>query len=352
MNIDPTKTYLIGFSGGKDSVATWLYLTRELNLPNVVCTFADTSHESQLTMEYLDLLQREHDCPLVKVQPLLVDLTGQLQTWKICWRLGLRQYIPWATTTDLSHEMEIEQERFFEERGILPENVEVLNGWQAELLTMERLAIIKRRFPSPKVRFCTTFLKLVPQKRWLDANFPDLTKVVRVSGVRAEESAARATRPEWTEVDEVFGCPLWLPIHKWTHDEVFDCHKRHGVPVNPLYLHGCGRVGCFPCINAKKSELAAIASRFPEAFVSLSDMENRVGESAGMKKLSFFSHGKTPRKYESHVCQNSGETFPDAEDVRLWATGEPARSEGSLPFFEEDWTEDVQQCLSQYGLCE
>lgn len=351
MNIDTSKTYVVGFSGGKDSVATWLHLQRELNFPNVVCTFADTGHESAITYDYISLLAQEHGCPLVRIQPLLGDVAGVLQPWKICWRLGLRQFIPWAPD-ELSHTMEVEQERFFEERGVAPGNVEVLEGWQSEPLTMERLAIIKRRFPSPTARFCTTFLKLLPQKRWLDSTYSDLGGIVRVSGVRAEESAARALRPEWTDVDDVFGCPLWLPIHSWTHQDVFACHARHGVPPNPLYLHGCGRVGCFPCINAKKSELSAIAGRFPEAFVSLSDMENRVAGASGMPKLSFFSHGKTPRKYESNLCHQSGETFPDAEDVRLWATGEPAKSEGALPFFEEDWSEDVHQCLSQYGLCE
>lgn len=42
---DSDTDYVLGFSGGKDSVATWLYLTRVLKLKKVVCLFADTGHE-------------------------------------------------------------------------------------------------------------------------------------------------------------------------------------------------------------------------------------------------------------------------------------------------------------------
>jgi hypothetical protein len=49
-------------------------------------------------------------------------------------------------------------------------------------LTMERLAILKRRFPSTMVRFCTTHLKLRPQSRVMKSW--DTTGVIRVAGVR------------------------------------------------------------------------------------------------------------------------------------------------------------------------
>lgn len=318
MNPDPSKHYVLGFSGGKDSVATWLHLTRELSLPNVTCTFADTAHESPVTYQYLQELEYNHGCPIVRITPTLEDMRGELKPENIAERLGIEADDP--------------------------------EFWHHPL-TMENLAILKRRFPSSMVRFCTTHLKLHPQRRWLHENFPDLSSVVRVSGVRAQESPARAQKQEWA-FDEFMGCDLWLPIHQWTHNEVFDCHKRYGIPPNPLYLQGFGRVGCFPCIMARKKELAAMADRHPEAFDSLKAMEERAAKAIGKPKMSFFSTGKAPERFASNVCENSGKRFPDAEDVRRWASGaEPVR-EFTLPLFEEDHTEDAHCCTSQYGLCE
>lgn len=318
MEIDTKKTYFVGFSGGKDSVATWLHLKRELDLPHVVCTFSDTGHEATDTYEYIDLLERDHGLRVVRIQPTLEDFRGQLKPEKIAARLGISEDDP--------------------------------NFWNTPL-TMENLSLLKRRFPSSMVRFCTLYLKLIPHKRWMEAN-ADLGNAVRVAGVRAEESPARALRAEWTEQDDMFGCPLWLPIHKWSHQEVFDIHRRFGVPPNPLYLQGMGRVGCFPCIMARKEELSAIAARRPDAFIALEEMEKRVAEGVGKPAMSFFSNGKTPKRFHSEVCQNSGKTFPVADDVRRWAAGEDPSSGSHVPMFEDDWTEDAQQCTSQYGLCE
>jgi 3'-phosphoadenosine 5'-phosphosulfate sulfotransferase (PAPS reductase)/FAD synthetase len=145
---------------------------------------------------------------------------------------------------------------------------------------------------------------------------------------------------------------MWMPIHKWTHEEVFAMHDKHGIPPNPLYRNGMGRVGCWPCIMCRKQELAAIAKRFPECFDELQEKENRVAEAVGKPKMSFFSNYKTPEKFHSETCDKTGKSFPSATDVRLWALGEePANSKQPM-LFEEDDTEDAYACTSQYGLCE
>lgn len=313
---DPGKHYVIGFSGGKDSVATWLLLTRDMGLPHVTCMFSDTGHEAPEVYTYIDMLEREHGLVIERVQPTLEDVRGELKRHKIAARLGL------------------------------PDDDDIWN----EPLTMERLAILKRRFPSTMVRFCTTHLKLRPQSRVMKSW--DTTGVIRVAGVRAQESAARAMRPDWVDDDELFGCPLWLPIHSWTHEAVFALHKKHSVPPNPLYLQGMGRVGCWPCIMARRGELKSMAENRPDAFISLAEMEDRVAAAVGKSAMSFFSNHKTPKRFHSKTCETTGETFPVADDVKLWALGaEPAGSGQSL-LFEDDWTEDNDTCSSQYGLCE
>lgn len=334
---DKSQHYVIGFSGGKDSVATWLHLTRELQLPHVTCTFADTGHESPITYDYIDMLAREHDLPLVKIQPIVRDVEGELRPEKIAERL------PDADPLDYFVRHHVDGNVIFRSMPVR----ELEHLW-AMPLDMERLAILKRRFPSTMARFCTTHLKLYPQRRWLREHC-DLSHVVRVSGVRAEESPARAKHPVY-QFDEFMGCPLWLPIHHWSHGEVFACHKRHGVPPNPLYLQGMSRVGCFPCIMSRREELVQIALRFPDAMHDLKAMENRVAESTGHDALSFFSNNKTPERFHSHVCPQTGKSFPDALDVMRWALNEPTN--GQQLMFEDDHSEDGHTCSSQYGLCE
>jgi hypothetical protein len=103
---------------------------------------------------------------------------------------------------------------------------------------------------------------------------------------------------------------------------------------------------------ARKTELVQIARRFPEAFERLAAMESRVAASAGKPAMSFFSNSKTPEHWHSEVCEASGKSFPNADDVRRWAMNEEPAGSDQPMMFEEDWTEDAHSCQSQYGLCE
>lgn len=325
--LNPDHHYVIGFSGGKDSVATWLYLSRELKLPHVTCTFADTSHEAAVTRLYLNQLRDSHGLPLECVVPRLADFRGELKPEKISARLGIPEPI----------DVDDDSDPF----------------WQHPL-TMESLAILKRRFASSMVRFCTTHLKLFPQRRWMRERFgsDQPEGVVRVAGVRSDESPARAARPDFMPFDDFMGVPLWLPIKDWSADDVFALHRKHGVPPNPLYKLGMGRVGCFPCLFATKSELCQLATRIPEAFAATGDMESRVADAVGKTAMSFFSNDKTPPQYRSQLDAQSGKRFPIAEDVQRWALGDAPSDNDLFGEFTEDWTEDAHMCTSQYGLCE
>jgi hypothetical protein len=126
----------------------------------------------------------------------------------------------------------------------------------------------KGRFPSTKARFCSEELKRNPiieqvQLPLLDAG----DNVVSWQGVRADESLARRDLPERELVGGgPDGGALWnfRPILTWTVADVFAMHRKHDVKPNPLYSQGMRRVGCIPCIHAKKDELLEIGRRFPE----------------------------------------------------------------------------------------
>ena len=185
-------------SGGKDSTALALTLM-ENEIPHVR-VFADTGFEAPETYQYLDLLR-------TRLGPIEVVRNEAL------WRDALPS-----------------------EEG---------------MLTLIRR---KKMFPSRLMRFCTQQLKIFPIRDHLRALQDRGDDVVSAVGVRAEESAARAQMAEWEFWDEM-DAEIWRPLLDWTEQDVIDMHRRHGLPPNPLYLQGSRRVGCSPCIHARKQDI-------------------------------------------------------------------------------------------------
>ena len=189
------------------------------------------------------------------------------------------------------------------------------------------LADSKRRFPSTKARFCTEFLKIIPSQEHITRlKFYGL-EVIAVSGVRADESADRAKLAEW-DFSSVLNCPQWRPLIRWTLDDVKAIHARHGVPLNPLYAIGAQRVGCWPCIMSRKSEIRTIAQQFPERIAEIRTAEEAFEKKYG-RYSSFFPAKTVPARFRSKPYQlATGETVMVAtiDDVVRWSlTGDRAR---------------------------
>lgn len=127
----------------------------------------------------------------------------------------------------------------------------------------------KAMFPSRLRRFCTERLKVMPLLEYLRGLDEE---VVNAVGIRAAESAARAGLPEW-EWSEGLDCEVYRPIIAWSEQDVIDIHARHGVRPNPLYLAGARRVGCWPCIFARKAEIRLVADMDPGRIDLIRDME-------------------------------------------------------------------------------
>ena len=68
-------------------------------------------------------------------------------------------------------------------------------------------------------------------------------------------------------------CWAWRPILTWSLADVVAIHQRHGLKPAPPYLEGAERVGCAPCIMARKSEIAWLAERYPKRMAILADLE-------------------------------------------------------------------------------
>lgn len=140
---------------------------------------------------------------------------------------------------------------------------------------MEELILHKAMFPSRMRRFCTQELKVRPLAKYISGRMDAGEDIVNTVGIRAAESESRSKMPEW-EWQTGFDCEVWRPLLRWTEQDVIDIHKRHGLPPNPLYLRGAARVGCWPCIYARKAEIRLVADTDPERIERMRNLEQLV----------------------------------------------------------------------------
>ena len=163
-------------------------------------------------------------------------------------------------------------------RGQLTDKLGPITELKAPL-PMEDLIIKKGMFPSRVRRFCTQELKVRPIMAYLSQLMETGTDVINAVGIRAGESVSRSKMLEW-EWQDGFDCEVWRPLIAWSEAQVIAIHARHGLLPNPLYLMGASRVGCWPCIYARKSEIRLISDKDPDRIVRLRVLEERVGVAA------------------------------------------------------------------------
>jgi 3'-phosphoadenosine 5'-phosphosulfate sulfotransferase (PAPS reductase)/FAD synthetase len=306
----------INVSGGKDSTAV-LLLALERQPANMRFIFADTGHEHPEVYTYLDYLDRELG---IHIERVTADFTERLAK--------RRKFV---------------EENWPEEAAKAA--LEVLHPSGSAFLD---LALWKGRFPSTKARFCTEHLKREPLDLLANAALDEADRVVSWLGIRHDESKSRANAVEWQRefgpVEEPeAGLWAYRPILTWTALEVFDFLRSKGIKPNPLYKQGMGRVGCMPCINARKGEVAEIARRFPEEIDRVERWE---------EKLSAYAKRGVPSTLFS--AKTIG--FENAADIRLETHGirkvvEWSKTAHGGKQFGFEFG-DGGGCASVYGLCE
>ncbi|HEI0689112.1 phosphoadenosine phosphosulfate reductase family protein [Escherichia coli] len=321
---------VISVSGGKDSLAQWI-LAVENSVPHIT-VFADTGHEHPQTMEYLDYLESLLG-PVTRVK---ADFNRKIE--------GKRKFIAEKWPISLVEECGMSNEEAAER---ITQALNILKPTGNPFLD---LCMWKGRFPSTKARFCSLELKHDPVRDQIV--LPALEKydeVILWQGVRAQESPARAGLPEWEEdADNTPGLHVYRPILKWTHEEVFSLAKRHGIKPNPLYQQGCSRVGCMPCIHARKSELAEIFTRWPEEIKRVAEWERFVAACSRRGNSTFFPSTHDPRRAEKRIDVVTVDAY-GIESYRDWAMTTRGGAQFDLPAE----SNDKSVCSSVYaGVCE
>lgn len=255
----------IGLSGGKDSTALWGWAINESGYPieSIRGSFADTQNEYKEVYDQIDIL----------------DAYGQ-------------------------------------KRGVAP--IRRLSS-----VGFLQLAIKKGRFPSARARFCTQHLKMIPFVHYCEELQLDGHDIVGHSGVRKSESIERSMLEEWGESN---GIRVRRPLLEWSIADVWAAHRRFGLPINQLYLHGRKRVGCKLCVMSKKQDVRLTVKYHPEVIAEYKRWEELVGASRVTRGIkcdysSFFHRATVPKHFRSRsVITKQGQmNVATIDDVARWS---------------------------------
>ncbi len=269
---------IVSVSGGKDSTALYLWSIERFGKNGFQAVFADTGHEHPVTYNYV------RNLPLITGGPSITWVKADFKDRILA-------------------------------KGKTPSGNPFLD-----------LMLWKGRAPSSKAQFCTEHLKLRPIKEWLEKIRGD-NEVVMLTGIRAGESTRRSKMPriEWSNF---FDCETYRPLLLWSETEIFNYLKFNGLNPNPLYDAGFKRVGCFPCIHARKKELAMLPE---DVWQKLENWEKQIGR-------SWFPAGLVPEKF-----------IPTIDDVRFWSK---TKHGGKQIDENAPDAADVPSCMSTWGICE
>jgi 3'-phosphoadenosine 5'-phosphosulfate sulfotransferase (PAPS reductase)/FAD synthetase len=335
---------IISFSGGKDSLATWIKMAKSIKPENLLVVFCDTQWEHPMTYSY--------------IQEIIEHFGAQNQ-------------------------------------------FRILKNGQS--LGFESLVRKKGRFPSATARFCTSSLKVEPMIDFLLDEVNEHSIIYQ--GIRHEESASRAKmnaqctyfkhyfqpydRNDWKlerllnypsptlhqkkkietlkakiekgkldpkyytyrkkeviEYCQKYNTDLDRPVIELTAKEVIEIILNEGLKPNPLYYFGSGRVGCYPCIYVTHSELWQIIINDFWVIEKISELEIDCG-------TTFFAPNYIPKRYHTGSSINKkGETasFCWITDVVKYLKDK--YSQGDL--LQEMDAKDQQQrgCMSAFAVCE
>lgn len=138
----------------------------------------------------------------------------------------------------------------------------------------------RKFFPTPGVRWCTSYLKRDLLGHWITQNFRSSgVELILVTGIRAEESLARSRLHEWEDPRDIHTVQsvsrVWFPCLDMSEKEIYDRVKAEGLELHPCYEFA-KRCGCWCCIFAPRGEVREYAEMRPEVYKNACLLEDEI----------------------------------------------------------------------------
>jgi len=255
---------MVGFSGGKDSVACVLNLLKMGVEP------------SKIELHHHDIDGRESEtfmdweCTRGYCQRFADDL-------------GLKIYFSWKVG-GFEREMNRNVSRTAPVRFEVPvgDGIEILESGGTGGKESTR-----RKFPQVSadlsVRWCSSYLKIGVCSSSISGQTRFNGKsVLLVTGERAEESANRALyyRFEPHSANAPTKARIvhqYRMVQAWTTEEVWAIMQEYGIDPHPAYKLNLGRCSCLGCIFGSNDQWAMIREIEPERFEKIATYEEEFG---------------------------------------------------------------------------
>ena len=232
--IQDFETYIVAYSGGKDSTATLLYCLE--NLPR-------------------ERVQVIHNPAGLADQPEVADYTSYIEA-----KLGIV----------------VEQVRAGDRA--LPPMTGRSEGRPLWALAPTLFEMIRLRgmWPGARSRYCNVYLKQWPTALYA-AEYPN---PVVISGQRADESKARMGLPALSRdgsqsLPQAYQYPIYRPILKWSERGVWQFLRSRHILPNPVYNYQ-SRCGCWCCIMGRPREVLNFCRLHPDIAQIAADLEQEI----------------------------------------------------------------------------
>lgn len=255
--------YIVFFSGGKDSLASLLYLLL-IGVPKekieIWHHLVDGKSEG-----FMDWPHAAGYCRAVAKH------------------FGIPIYFSWKKG-GFKRELERSNEKSLPTYFETPATLIVAGGNRGKGLTrglFPALGDINRgRWCSAILKICVAKTAIVNQERFNNS------RTLVISGERAEESTARAKYQELEPHEsDCRNSPnlrrhvdRWRPIHKWSEQQVWSIIQLYKINPSPAYRAGFGRLSCAFCIFGNKNQFASARKAMPERFEAIANKERKSGQ--------------------------------------------------------------------------
>lgn len=364
-----TVFHVISYSTGKDSDETLRRCIDRIPKERIRVVLCDTGNESQWVWEHKAYIEALHGIP---VEVLRADFTDEL--------LAKRKFIARDTRHGRQYKRVPKVDRFGQPVWIRDkagairlfpvENDEgeptgelaprQAMGWDggqkirwSNKAKRRALAVMypsgnpfldlcmwKGRFPSRKAQFCTQELKTAMLVQYQQELVEQGHRVVSWQGVRRDESANRRNAKRFERLQP--RTYAYRPLVEETATQVVGNLVAHGIRPNRLYFMGFSRVGCAPCINCSKGDLAETARRLPEEIDRIAEWEPIVGACSKRGFSTFMA--------DAHPAKDRRVIFAELNIRARVEWAKTTRGGRQYDLLHDD--EASEECTSSYGLCD